>query len=156
MKLSRLAPNFTSTCFSPLRSQDGRPVPPGPDPAPLNRLRAGVTPGASLADSVQNDDSLDSVTEWAKIGYILLYFLSPQSRASHVCCQSTLLHSCHDHGSTLCAIISSSLGVDASQRLPSQRDTSEASRWIHLSRQQTRLNTVLTWVSPHVVWDKSL
>lgn len=63
MKLSRLALNFTSTCFGPLRSQDGRPAPPDPDPAPLNRLRAGVTPRASLADSVQNNDSLDSVTE---------------------------------------------------------------------------------------------
>lgn len=156
MKLSRLALSFPSTCFSPLRSQDGRPAPPGPDPGPLNRLTAGVTPQANLADSVQNDDSLNSVTEWAKIGYILLYFPSPQSRASHVCCQSTLLHSCHDHSSSLCAIISSSLGEDASQRLPSQRDTSEASWWIHLSLQRTCLNTVLTWVFPHAVWDKSL
>lgn len=156
MTLSRLALNFPSTCFSPMRSQYGRPAPPGSDPAPLNRLTAGVTPRANLANSAQNGGSPDSVTEWAKIGYILIYFLSPQSRASHVCCQSTLLHSCHDHGSALCFIISSSLGVNASQRLPSQRDTSEASRWIHLSFQQTRLNTVLTWVSLHAAWDKSL
>lgn len=156
MKLSRLALNFPSTCFSPMRSEYGRPAPPGPDPAPPNRLTAGVTPQANLANSAQNGGSPDSVTEWAKIGYTLIYFLSPQSRASHVCCQSTLLRSCHDHGSALCFTISPSLGVDASQSLPSQRDTSEASRWIRLSLQRACLNTVLTWVSPHAAWDKSL